>query len=89
MIIPKKFKLAGIEWKVIINPHLSALGECHPQKGIIFIRDPSMPQPLLEQTFCHELVHAILFSTGDNGPHDEKFVDGFAYLLHQYMITAK
>jgi len=90
MNIPKQFQLAGVKWKVLPNPHLVNLGECHSQKGVVYLKnDPNHVDQTREQTFCHELVHAILFTMGDSGPHDEKFVDGFAYLLHQYFNTAK
>lgn len=66
------------------------MGECHSQKGIIYLKpDPNYTESVKEQTYLHEVVHAILFTMGDAGPHDEKFVDGFASLLHQYINTAK
>lgn len=90
MNIPKTFQLAGITWKVRENSHLINMGECHSQRGLIYLKpDPNYNAAVLEQTYVHELVHAILFTMGDAGPHDEKFVDGFAALLHQYMNTAK
>ena len=90
MKIPSTFQLAGVTWTVERNPHLINMGECHSQRGIIYLKpDPNYSQPVKEQSYCHELVHAILFTMGDSGPHDEKFVDGFAALLHQYMNTAK
>jgi len=89
-MIPKTFQLAGHTWKVGYNPHLLNLGECLPAKAIIQLKGgDGQGDTQIEQTFYHELVHAILFTTGDNGPHDEKFVDGFAYLLQQYFLTAK
>ena len=90
MVIPKTFQLAGIKWAVKENPHLVNMGECHSQKGIIYLKpDPNYTESVKEQTYLHEVVHAILFTMGDVGPHDEKFVDGFASLLHQYVNTAK
>lgn len=90
MNIPKTFNLAGIKWKIQENPHLVNMGECHSQRGIIYLKPDSNYDPAVrEQTYYHELVHAILFTMGDSGPHDEKFVDGFAALLHQYVNTVK
>ena len=90
MIIPKTFQLAGIKWKVQDNPHLINMGECHSQRGLIYLKpDPNYSEAVREQSYYHELVHAILFTMGDAGPHDEKFVDGFAALLHQYVNTVK
>jgi len=42
-----------------------------------------MGKGITEQTFFHELVHAIMFSMGHTN-HDEIFVDAFGALLHQY-----
>jgi hypothetical protein len=39
-----------------------------------------------EQTFYHELVHAIMFTMGKLN-HDEEFTDAFGALLHQYHRT--
>jgi hypothetical protein len=45
-----------------------------------------MNKVFTEQTFCHELVHAIMFSMGHT-QHEEVFVDAFGQLLHQYERT--
>lgn len=42
-----------------------------------------MNEQLAQQTFFHELVHAILFTMG-KPVHDEEFVDTFGAFLHQY-----
>ncbi len=88
-MIPKTFKLAGMTWKVREVSNLSNLGETHRDKAIIHIRKEIETDTMKEMVFLHELVHAIKFSMGDSGPHDEKEVDGFAYLLHQYIVTAR
>ena len=41
---------------------------------------------MTQQTFCHELVHAILFTMGKT-THEEEFVDAFGSLLHQFERT--
>jgi len=44
----------------------------------------------IKQTFYHELVHSILDSMHERKlSNDEKFVDTFANLLHQYNKTVK
>lgn len=88
MLVPKSFKLAGVTWSVKYVEDLGNLGETQRDKALIVIRK-ELPTQGREQVFLHELVHAIKFTTGDNGPHDEKEVDAFAYLLHQYMNTAR
>lgn len=45
-----------------------------------------MNKNFTEQTFYHELVHAIMFAMGHT-QHDETFVDAFGGLLHQYTKT--
>jgi hypothetical protein len=45
-----------------------------------------MNKNFTEQTFSHELVHAIMFAMGHT-QHDEVFVDAFGALLHQYERT--
>lgn len=41
------------------------------------------------QTFCHELVHTILTAMSHELNRDEKFVDVFGSLLHQFITSAK
>ena len=53
------------------------------------VKDKIDEQAILE-AFVHELVHSILYSMGRSElTHDEIFVDGFAHLLTQFMLTKK
>jgi len=79
------FNLAGSQWQVNYLSHMEEMGKCDPEKQIIFIRT-DMNRQTTEQTFYHELVHAILFTMGKLN-HDEEFVDTFGAFLHQYQIT--
>lgn len=92
MKIPKKFTLGGVTWKVSEDniPNINnALGLSSNVHATINIQ-PELNQDVKGQTFCHELVHAILFSMGKPGDtHDEVFVDGFATFLHQYLKQQK
>lgn len=45
-----------------------------------------MNDQMTQQTFFHELVHAILFAMGKTA-HDEEFTDTFGAFLHQYDKT--
>jgi hypothetical protein len=48
------------------------------------------PREMLEHTFCHELMHAILFANGQIvDHHDEALVDRFGGFLHQIFQTQK
>ena len=83
--IPTAFQLAGFEWTIRFVPDLSEYGRCDPTTQIIFIRE-GMNEQLTQQTFFHELVHAIMFSMGQTN-HDEVFTDAFGTFLHQYDKT--
>lgn len=44
----------------------------------------------IEATFYHELIHWILYMMGeDELKSNEKFIDNFSGLLHQFYKTAK
>lgn len=88
MIIPKSFQLAGTKWKVKQITNLPELGRCDRDHALILLQKEQTAASK-EIAILHEVVHAIRYTMGDGGPHDEKEVDGFAALLHQYMITAK
>lgn len=85
MIIPTSFVLGGTTWTVeAADQLLGALGASYPQEAKVRLLK-SLPRQIKEQTFCHELVHCILYSMGKpSDQHDEVFVDGFATFLHQY-----
>ena len=89
MKIPKSFKLGAITWTVSELKTLpSAMGVTTFDHAKIEVLEGLSTQ-VKKQTFCHELVHAILNSMGKPMPHDEEFVDAFAVFLHQYLETAK
>ena len=79
------FQLAGSKWCVNYLSHMEEMGKCDPEKQTIFIR-MDMNKQTTEQTFYHELVHAIMFTMGKLN-HDEEFVDTFGAFLHQYQLT--
>lgn len=83
--VAASFDLAGSKWSVAYLAHMEEMGKCDPEKQTIFLR-MDMNKQTTEQTFYHELVHAILFTMGKLN-HDEEFVDTFGAFLHQYQIT--
>lgn len=87
MKIPNEFKLGGIKWSVTQMPLCGTLGQCYMTNATIQL-EKSLQREVKEQTFCHELVHAIMFTMGMRD-HDEKFVDAFAVFLHQYLTQPK
>ncbi len=90
MEIPSSFVLGGLTWKVRFVKRLPGkYGDCDLAKQVITIKS-TISKELQEQTFCHELVHAILFARGilqEN--HDEQETDAFATFLHQFFTTAQ
>ncbi len=66
---------------------LAEYGHCDLEAATIRLRK-GLPRQMREATFFHELIHAIKFSAGET-QHDEREVDAFGNLLHQFMVTAK
>ena len=83
--VATSFSLAGSVWHVNYVMHMDDMGKCDPEKQLISIR-MDMNKQSTEQTFYHELVHAIMFTMGKLN-HEEEFVDTFGAFLHQYHRT--
>jgi hypothetical protein len=83
MKIPKKFTLAGIKWTVEETNTIAEMGHCDPNTARIRLRKDLTPQ-MKAATFCHELQHAIRFTTG-NYEHNEVEVDAQGNLLYQFL----
>jgi hypothetical protein len=86
-MIPKTFQLVGGKWTVKTVKDMTDLGRCDPAVFTIYIKEGLNPA-YAEQTFYHELVHAIMFAMGKN-EHNEEFVDAFGALLHQFTRSKK
>ena len=103
MKIPNSFQLLGQRITVVVDPSCftekdSAYGYASYRTNQIQLRPSTETHPLnqeqLEQTFCHELMHFILYHAGAaySGKHDymhqdEGFVDLCGSLLHQAITT--
>ena len=87
MKVPASFRLAGIDWRVVHVEGLDELGRCDRDTQTIYLRK-GLPKQTLEATFCHELLHAIWWTTGRTD-HDEREIDAAGYLLHQFLTTAR
>ena len=83
--VPSSFYLVGCQWNVKYIEELSEYGKCDCATQMIYLK-AGMNKNFTEQTFFHELVHAIMFSMGHT-QQDEVFVDAFGQLLHQYERT--
>ena len=92
MFIPSTFELGGLTWTVKFVkkfPDKLVQGECDIVTTTIKVKS-TLSQEMKEQTFCHELVHAIKFAMGiAEQDHNEVDVDAFAMYLHQFLKTAK
>src|SRR5438132_6955230 len=98
MQIPSRFVLLGQHWTVAFVEDLSEQNDCvgdaqyrrnlirlQPNNGVVH-----RPQSQVEQTFLHELLHAILEALGEKELNDnEKLVDLMAGLLHQAFTSAE
>ena len=84
-VVATSFALAGFDWSVRFVEGLADYGSCNPSSQEILLR-AGMNEQMTQQTFFHELVHAILFTMGKTN-HDEEFTDAFGAFLHQYERT--
>lgn len=103
MIIPKSFKLGGLTVNVKFNPAIQhdedkfASASYRTTEITLMPSTEHIPRPqaLIEQDFCHELVHHITYHAGDaigselkeHLHRNEGFVNLFALLLHQALTT--
>lgn len=96
--IPKSFELFGSDWKVKHDNKAmddsNAFGDCSYSLKEIRLAETEGINKLSEdkknQTFLHELTHAILLSMHEYEINkDEKFVNSFSELLYQFIKTAK
>lgn len=103
MRIPKRFKLLGRTIEVVENPRLMQdrnwCGAACYEEGKIELQPSSEAYKAapdkLEQTFCHELSHFLLYHAGGTVNHElkqmahqnEELVDLLGSLLHQALTT--
>lgn len=93
--IPKTFTLGGVEHKVTIKKSLNDDSDfgCYYPEGIIELADMigvdrCVSDSLKQQTFFHELTHAILRTMRkDDLYHDESFVNTFAAFFSEAINT--
>jgi len=94
--IPKRFQLMGQTIEVVYDASLNDVddnvGQTRYRRNQIALQKNVegvfRPQSKIEQTFCHELIHWILYMFGEEKLRlDEKFVDTFSGLLHQAITT--
>lgn len=95
MLIPTSFKLYGQKIEVKRIPDLTHREDA---RGLAVYKDNeihlqcggavSIPGCQVEQVFCHELMHFILYMAGYNDLRaDEAFIERTSHLLHQALTT--
>lgn len=90
--VPRRFELHGHTITVRILPlsrwpHAkNALGLYDPKLHRIDVRS-DQPDTAIQQTFCHEFVHAVLGAMDHKLYADEVFVDNFGSLLQQALAS--
>lgn len=77
-----------MKWEVVQIDNLAELGRCLRDVQVIQLRK-NEKLSTKEQTFCHELIHAIKYTLGEAEDHDEKQVDLMGTMLHQFLKTVK
>lgn len=88
MIIPKKFRLGGLDINVVPEIMQGKTGEARYCYQEIALDVSKMHTQHLEQAFLHELIHWVLYMMyEDDMKNNEKFVDVFAHFLHQALTT--
>ena len=92
----KSCQLAGQHIKIISNVAADAILDAHEAVGLWASNDnqillhTKMDADHKGQTYCHEIVHGILYIMGkEELSKDEPFVDLFGHLLYQVLKTAK
>jgi Zn-dependent peptidase ImmA (M78 family) len=88
-MIPKQIKVGAMWYQVNIVPDMHArqglYGEVFYNNQTIEIAGDVSEQRQLN-VFLHELIHAILFESGDMTEQDEAYVRRFSNLLTQVFI---
>ena len=97
MRLPKRFKIAGHDFKIIYNKNIEiegTLGVCKFLENEIHIRTEyegkEISEDQLFQTICHECLHAVMFVLNKHELNsDEDFIDSTSQLLWQIIKTIK
>ncbi len=99
MIIPELLRVGSAiyevktqETPIVINGE-QCLGYCDYFNHIIMLDESMQDEQTMEQTFCHELVHAMMFerklnleAMGLSNLQMEEVVDNLGIALHQVLL---
>ena len=99
MIIPKVVRVGSVFYEVktqetpIVMNGVQCLGYCDYFNHIIMLDESMQDEQTMEQTFCHELVHAMMFerklnleAMGLSNAQMEDVVDNLGIALHQVLL---
>ena len=99
MIIPEVVRVGSAFYEVktqetpIVMGGIQCLGYCDAYNHTIMLDVTMQDDQTLEQTFCHELVHAMMFerklnleSMGLSNAQMEEVVDNLGLALHQVLL---
>ena len=95
-MIPRSIKVGRRKYNVHVGPAQRfnrAYGYIDYRPGVIYIHTTAREQPVspsnMQETFWHELTHAILYEMGHKLHRNEAFVTKFSILLNRAINTAK
>ena len=99
MIIPELVRVGSVFYEVktqqtpIVMNGVQCLGYCDYFNHIIMLDESMQDEQTMEQTFCHELVHAMMFerklnleAMGLSNAQMEDVVDNLGIALHQVLL---
>ena len=99
MIIPEVVRVGSVFYEVktqetpIVMNGVQCLGYCDYYNHTIMLDESMQDEQTMEQTFCHELVHALMFerkinleAMGLSNAQMEDVVDNLGIALHQVLL---
>ena len=99
MIIPELVRVGSVFYEVktqatpIVMNGVQCLGYCDYYSHTIMLDESMQDEQTMEQTFCHELVHAMMFerklnleAMGLSNLQMEEVVDNLGIALHQVLL---
>ena len=99
MIIPEVVRVGSVFYEVktqqtpIVMNGVQCLGYCDLYSHTIMLDESMQDEQTMEQTFCHELVHALMFerkinleAMGLSKAQMEDVVDNLGIALHQVLL---
>ena len=99
MIIPELVRVGSVFYQVktqatpIVMNGVQCLGYCDYYSHTIMLDESMQDEQTMEQTFCHELVHAMMFerklnleAMGLSNTQMEEVVDNLGIALHQVLL---